>query len=286
MATATSSFAEFHQLLREAGVDVVMAGDTHDFEYYREAYQPTAGDRTMHHFVNGGGGAYISIGTALDWPKKTPVPDCAFYPRTDAVIAKLGAEVPPWKTPLWWWVQSLDAWPSSPEVLASAFASNRAPFFQSFVEVQVKPSAGHRAAAARTPPRGRMRWRELQAVRPGDAIRGGTDDFVEFAVPMTARPKSTDAPSGESGAREMSPFANGAVSHGESTHRTRPPSVQSRWRCAAASVMRRRLRITTSVRTIVHVGTATRSNHHGVLEATQVRAHARRTMNIDTRACQ
>ena len=41
-----------------------MAGDTHDLEYYREL--PQNGDgHTMHHFVNGGGGAYLSIGAAM-----------------------------------------------------------------------------------------------------------------------------------------------------------------------------------------------------------------------------
>jgi hypothetical protein len=39
---------EVHDLLRSHGVQVMLAGDTHDFEYYR-------GDRT-HYFVNGGGG--------------------------------------------------------------------------------------------------------------------------------------------------------------------------------------------------------------------------------------
>ena len=62
------------------GVQVMMAGDTHDFEYYRD-------DRT-HYFVNGGGGAYLSIGTALDWPDRAALGDYAFYPRTDAVVGE------------------------------------------------------------------------------------------------------------------------------------------------------------------------------------------------------
>jgi hypothetical protein len=42
--------------------------------------------RVMHHFVNGGGGAYLSIGTALDFPKEpaAAVPDRPkgpFYPN-------------------------------------------------------------------------------------------------------------------------------------------------------------------------------------------------------------
>ena len=47
-----------------------MAGDTHDFEYYREKIGGGDSARVMHHFVNGGGGAYLSIGTALDFPKQ------------------------------------------------------------------------------------------------------------------------------------------------------------------------------------------------------------------------
>ena len=41
-----------------------MAGDTHDLEYYAER----RGAGSVHHFVNGGGGAYLSFGTALSWP--------------------------------------------------------------------------------------------------------------------------------------------------------------------------------------------------------------------------
>jgi len=36
-------------------VRVAMAGDTHDFEYYREKIGADAA-RTMHHFITGGGG--------------------------------------------------------------------------------------------------------------------------------------------------------------------------------------------------------------------------------------
>ena len=51
-------------LLLDHGVTIVMAGDTHDLEYYAER----RGRRrpAVHHFVNGGGGAYLSFGTALE----------------------------------------------------------------------------------------------------------------------------------------------------------------------------------------------------------------------------
>ena len=158
-----------------------MAGDTHDFEFYKEVDQ--AQGRPTYHFVNGGGGAYLSIGTALAWPKQLPVTDAAFYPRTDAVIAKLNSQTPRWKWPIWFWVNRLDAWPSSSEALASAFDFNRAPFFQSFMEVRVESSAN----VVRLPPygaSGRLRWRDLQVY--GGIVPEGLDDqaLVEFRLPL------------------------------------------------------------------------------------------------------
>jgi len=78
-----------------------MADDTHYFEHYRETYEVAGTMRTMLHFVNGGGGAYMNIGTPLDWPRTPAVPDCAFYPRKDFLIEKLDRETPAWKEPLW-----------------------------------------------------------------------------------------------------------------------------------------------------------------------------------------
>src|SRR5262249_22757490 len=103
-------FAAIHQLLREYQVEVVMAGDTHYFECYQEHYKAGEATRTMYHFVNGGGGAYMSIGTPLDWPKQPAVPACAFYPRKDVLLAKLDRETPAWKMPLWLWVKDICAW--------------------------------------------------------------------------------------------------------------------------------------------------------------------------------
>ena len=116
-------FAAIHQLLHDHEVPLVMAGDTHDFEYYREAYQATSSARIMHHVVNGGGGAFLSIGTALDWPIRPPVADRAFYPRTDALQNKLAAETPWWKRPNWWWVHRLHAWPASVEAFRAVSTS-------------------------------------------------------------------------------------------------------------------------------------------------------------------
>ena len=77
-----AEFAALHPLLREHDVSIVMAGDTHDLEYYAE--RPAGSSRTVHHFVNGGGGAYLSFGTALAWPARPATADWAFYPSTAA----------------------------------------------------------------------------------------------------------------------------------------------------------------------------------------------------------
>jgi uncharacterized membrane protein HdeD (DUF308 family) len=176
-------FATLHRLLSEHAVEVVMAGDTHDFEFYKDVEQVRSQNRPMYHFVNGGGGAYLSIGTALDWPKQAPTADSAFYPSTDAVLAKLDSQTPRWKWPLWWWMTRLGAWPSAPEALASAFDFNRAPFFQSFVEVRVEGSANV-VRLLLYGANGRLRWHDLQV--NGQVIPEGQDDraLVEFRFPL------------------------------------------------------------------------------------------------------
>jgi 3',5'-cyclic AMP phosphodiesterase CpdA len=179
------AFAAIHQLLREHHVAVVMAGDTHDLEYYGEP-QPGSrdGDRgavpdVVHHFVNGGGGAYLSFGTALAWPSRPATPEWAFYPTTADVSRKIESRTPFWKRPAWWWTRWTGAWPFSPEWLSAAFDYNVAPFFQSFVEVRVEPAA----RLLRIRPygvHGRLRWRDLQA-SPGFSSRPPSEP-VEWVV--------------------------------------------------------------------------------------------------------
>ena len=94
-----------------------------------------------HHFVNGGGGAYLSFGTSLAWPALAATTDWAHYPDRDAVTRKIQAGTPWWKRPAWWWTDKVGAWPFSAEWLSAAFDYNVAPFFQSFIEVKVEPSA-------------------------------------------------------------------------------------------------------------------------------------------------
>ena len=102
-----AEFAALHALLREHDVAIVMAGDTHDLEYYAERRDGSA--KTAHHFVNGGGGAYLSFGTALDWPARPATADWAFYPNRAQVVAKIEATTPAWKRPAWWWTKRIGA---------------------------------------------------------------------------------------------------------------------------------------------------------------------------------
>jgi uncharacterized membrane protein HdeD (DUF308 family) len=180
---ADEPFGAIHRLLRRHRVPVVMAGDTHDFEYYREGYDGPEGPRVMHHFVNGGGGAYLSIGTALDWPAAPAVRDWAFYPSTAAVRAKLDAETSGWKWPVWWWIRRFGGWPASVEALSGMFDFNRAPFFQSLVEVRVEGSA-RRVRLILHGVGGPLRWRDLQVGGAGRPDGAGPDDPVEWIVPM------------------------------------------------------------------------------------------------------
>jgi uncharacterized membrane protein HdeD (DUF308 family) len=183
VAEEAASFAAIHRLLRERQVAVVMAGDTHYFEHYQERYEADGTTRTMLHFVNGGGGAYLSIGTPLDWPREPPVADCAYYPRKDFLIEKLDRETPIWKEPLWMWVKHARAWPLTAESVAGAFLYNRAPYLQSFVEVRVQYSRDQVRLILHGS-NGVVRWRELETF--GAVVPAGKtgEDAVEFAVPM------------------------------------------------------------------------------------------------------
>ena len=144
------------------------------------------GRGSVTHVVNGGGGAYLSFGTALDWPAAPATADWAFYPTTAQVTGKIRATLPPWKTPFWWWTQYLGAWPFSVEWLSAAFDVNVAPFYQSFVEVRVEPSSGR----VRLRPygiNGRLRWADLQT-SPGLRPAGvAPEDPVEWSQALAGR---------------------------------------------------------------------------------------------------
>ena len=178
-------FARLKTMLRDHGVAIVMAGDTHDLEYYEEPGR--AGESPIRHFVNGGGGAYLSFGTPLAWPAAPPTPLWAHYPGKDAVVAKIEATTPWWKRPAWWWTRNMDGWPFSVEFMSAMFDVNGAPFFQSFVEVHVETSQ-KRVRIVPYGVHGQLTWGVLSAAA-GLRPPGVTDETpVEWIVPMaTAR---------------------------------------------------------------------------------------------------
>ena len=183
VSESSENFAALYRLLARHNVRIAIAGDTHDFEYYREKIGGADGTQVMHHFVNGGGGAYLSIGTALDFPKQPAVSDWAFYPRSDILRAKMDAEMPIWKQPFWYWIKWFKAWPFHIEALSGLFDFNHAPFFQSFVEVRVERSK-RRVVLVLNGIHGPLQWRDLQTGGTVLPPAGSLDDSVEFIVHM------------------------------------------------------------------------------------------------------
>jgi 3',5'-cyclic AMP phosphodiesterase CpdA len=181
---ADPDFRILHDLMHEYRVEIVMAGDTHDLELYVERYQAGGGEQVMHHVVNGGGGAYLSSGTALAWPASPALPQWAFHPTTAQLTAKIDFHTPRWKWPFWVWTKHFGAWPFSVEWLSAAFDYNVAPFFQSFVEVRVEPSAG-RVRMLPWGVHGRLRWADLQASPGWGPPAARADELVEIVVPIT-----------------------------------------------------------------------------------------------------
>jgi uncharacterized membrane protein HdeD (DUF308 family) len=175
-------FARLKQLLLSHGVTIVMAGDTHDLEYYVE--RGGAGSPDVHYFVNGGGGAYLSFGTALSWPIQAATADWAHYPNRQSVSEKIATHSPWWKRPAWWWTTRFDAWPFSAEWLSAVFDYNVAPFFQSFVEVRVERSA-NRVRIVPYGVHGRLTWADMAASESLTAGPASDQRLVEWVIPMT-----------------------------------------------------------------------------------------------------
>ncbi|MEQ1764037.1 MAG: metallophosphoesterase [Pyrinomonadaceae bacterium] len=172
----SEDFQKIHDLLKRYNVSAVMAGDTHDFEHYREG--------EMLHFVNGGGGAYLSVGTSVAFPDDPDLPDYAFYPRTDEVNAKLDRETPFWKYPFLLWMRALGGYPFDSEMVSSAFDFNTAPFFQSSVEVRVERSQ-NRVRFLVHGVSGPLRWRDIQTTPGILPPVSSPDGLVEFIAPIT-----------------------------------------------------------------------------------------------------
>jgi hypothetical protein len=125
----------------------------------------------------------MSFGTALAWPSAPPTAQWAFYPDRAAVSRKIEAQTPWLKRPAWWWTNGVGAWPFSAEWMSAIFDYNTAPFFQSFIEVRVEPSA----ARVRLIPygvHGRLRWRDFARSGNLPSAGVGPDDPVEWTVPM------------------------------------------------------------------------------------------------------
>ncbi len=180
-AEEAEDFAALHDLLRAHDVAIIMAGDTHDLEYYVE--RSAAMKRPILHFVNGGGGAYLSYGTSLAWPDQAATSTWAYFPSHKDVITKVDATTPLWKWPAWWWTKHFKGWPFSAEWLSAAFDSNVAPFYQSFVEVRVETSK-KRILLIPYGVHGRLRWSDFD--RSKDVLPDGGDSssFVEWIVEM------------------------------------------------------------------------------------------------------
>jgi hypothetical protein len=177
-AEGNPDFSAIHSLIRKYQVDSVMAGDTHDLEYYEESIGLK---KQIHHFVNGGGGAYLSFGTALGWPGNPATEAWAFYPDRAAVVAKLDRLTPFWKRPFWLWTKYFEAWPFSAEALSALFDYNSAPFFQSFTEISVEPSAG-RVRVLPYSIHGPLQWKDL-ATSQG-LSQSDPNSPVEFTIPF------------------------------------------------------------------------------------------------------
>ena len=187
------AFQQIRDTLLRHSVGITLAGDTHDFEFYREQIDQDGKPREMLNFVNGGGGAYLSIGTALAFPERPDVADYAFYPAADPLRKKLHDETPIWKMPFYYWLEWFGGYPFDSEIVSGAFDFNRAPFFQSFLEVRVERSR-QRVRLLLYGVNGRLRWRDIQT---GGATRPqGTadDDLVEFVTPLSELDGSTESP--------------------------------------------------------------------------------------------
>jgi hypothetical protein len=164
-------------LLREEQVSIAMAGDTHDLEYFRDAAEYA---QPMHHFVNGGGGAFLSIGSSFGVPKERITDVWAHYPTRQAVTSMLNANLPSWVRPLWWWTQTFDGYPFASDVLSTAFDFDRSPFLNSFVVVEVD-SVARQVKVIPYGVKGRLKWSDF-------GIHGNVkvvpQEEAEWIIPM------------------------------------------------------------------------------------------------------
>jgi hypothetical protein len=133
----------------------------------------------MHHFVNGGGGAYLSIGTALDFPKLPDVADWAFYPRADRLREKMDAEMPIWKQPFRYWIPGRSVSRRYPgcSILTMLHSSRALCKCES-------NDPKKRMVLILNGVDGPLRWRDLQIGGAWFPTGSSLSDPVEFIVPM------------------------------------------------------------------------------------------------------
>jgi hypothetical protein len=115
----------------------------------------------MYHFVNGGGGAYLSLGAALKSKEQMAQKVWAHYPAAAPLIKKIESNNGILKQPAWYWTKTHNGWPFSAEWLSAAFDYNKAPFFQSFVEVKVEPSR-NKVTVIAYGPKGPLKWSDME----------------------------------------------------------------------------------------------------------------------------
>jgi hypothetical protein len=130
---------------------------------------PVSGRAAQHHFVNGGGGAYLTTGTG---GRKHADGHVA---GQSPVGGQDRSEQPVFEAALWWWTRD-------PRLASAPEGSPRpdynvAPFFQTFIEVRVEPSAGRvRSPVRHKVPLGRP------AKVPTLPLRGSREAPVEWVL--------------------------------------------------------------------------------------------------------
>jgi 3',5'-cyclic AMP phosphodiesterase CpdA len=177
-----TDFRALHDLLRTYKVPLIMAGDTPDLEYYKELPQNNDG-HTMHHFVNGGGGAYLSIGAAMALAGSRPTKDWAIYPAREPLVQKIDSLTPRWKYPAWVWLKKYNGYPFSAEWLSAAFDYNQAPYFQSFLEIKIEKSR-NRIRLIPYGIHGQLRWSDFEYGGMTKPANASDDSLVEWVLPM------------------------------------------------------------------------------------------------------
>jgi len=178
-----SDFAALHKLFKDYGVTIVMAGDTHDLEYYEEPLDGKDAGKVMHHFVNGGGGAYLSLGAALKPINEMPEKVWAHYPAAASIIDKIEKNTGILKRPAWIWTKKYNGWPFSAEWLSAAFDYNNAPFFQSYMEINVDPLHNKLKLAAYGI-YGPLKWSDMEYSSGVKPVGKSDDDVVEWEFPL------------------------------------------------------------------------------------------------------